>query len=152
MIEEQALVISSTSKQLLAAPSKIRVKVQRKSACDSCQLKTGCGQHTLTKLSENNCIEFDVSNTVDASQGDLVVLSIPEQGLLSASLMVYLLPILVMLVFSVSVRTIFSVNDGLVALSGLFGLCLGFLFTHLYGKKHAQDLRFHPQIIRKYEL
>jgi len=48
----------------------------------------------MTKLSGNQCIEFEVSNELGARKGDLVVISIPESGLLNASLMVYFFPLL----------------------------------------------------------
>jgi len=141
MIEEQALVLSELE-------GKVRVRVQRQSACDSCQLKSGCGQSTLTKLSSNMCIEFDVPNKMNAESGDMVLIAIPEQGLITASLMVYLFPLLCMLTAAIMAKNIFNGSDLYIAMCGLFALFIGFVCARFYGQKHSEDVRFLPEIVR----
>jgi len=142
MIEEQALVISE------AKHGYVNVKIHRQSACESCQLKSGCGQSALTKLSSNKCIEFSVLNTINAKPGDIVFLSISEQGLLSASLLMFMMPLLVMLGASVFAKSILVWHDGAVALTGLISLLLGFVFARYYARNNLDDERFKPEMVR----
>jgi sigma-E factor negative regulatory protein RseC len=142
MIEEQALVLST------AKHGYVNVKIHRQSACESCQLKSGCGQSALTKLSSNKCIEFSVLNTIHAKPGDVVFLAISEQGLLSASLLMFMMPLLVMLGVSVFAKSILAWPDGFVALSGLISLLLGFIYARYYAQNHLDDDRFKPEMVR----
>ena len=142
MIEEQALVLSE------AKHGYVNVKIHRQSACESCQLKSGCGQSALTKISSNKCIELSVLNTINAKPGDLVSLSISEQGLLSASLLMFMMPLLAMLGVSVFTRSMLAWSDGAVAISGLFSLLFGFAYARYYAQKHSDDERFRPEMVR----
>ena len=142
MIEEQALVLNETKHGY------VNVKIHRQSACESCQLKSGCGQSALTKVSSSKCIEFSVLNTKNAKRGDIVFLAISEQGLLSASLLMFLMPLLVMLVVSVFTKSLLAWPDGAVAISGLVSLLLGFAYARFYAQKNMDDERFKPEMVR----
>jgi sigma-E factor negative regulatory protein RseC len=142
MIEEQALVLSE------AKHGYVNVKIHRQSACESCQLKSGCGQSALTKMSSNKCIEFSVLNTINAKPGDIVFLSISEQGLLSASLLMFMMPLLAMLAMSVFTKSFLAWPDGAVAISGLVSLLLGFAYARFYAQNNMDDDRFKPEMVR----
>ncbi len=142
MIEEQALVLSE------AKHGYVNVKIQRQSACESCQLKSGCGQSALTKFASNKCIEFSVSNNINAKPGDIVSLAISEQGLLSASLLMFMMPLLLMLFVSIFTKSILGWPDEGVAVSGLISLLIGFGYARYFAKQHSDDERFKPEMIR----
>jgi len=160
MIEEQALVLSvrhensthNAQNSLKSTPnsntSMAKVRVQRQSACDSCQLKSGCGQSTMTKLSAKQCIDLEVRNTLGAGVDDRVLIAIPEEGLINASLIVYFLPLVLMVSFSIVTKIFISRQDLIIALCGLVGLFLGFLVARRYGKVHATDPKFLPEMKR----
>jgi sigma-E factor negative regulatory protein RseC len=142
MIEEQALVLNE------AKHGYVNVKIDRQSACEGCQLKSGCGQSALTKMSSTKCIEFSVLNTIKAKPGDIVFLSISEQGLLSASLLMFMMPLLVMLGVSVFTNSVLAWSDGMVAMSGLIALLFGFAYARYYAQNHLDDERFQPEMVR----
>jgi len=142
MIEEQALVLSESKHGY------VNVKIHRQSACEGCQLKSGCGQSALTKISSSKCIEFSVLNTINAKPGDIVFLSISEQGLLSASLLMFMMPLLIMLLVSVFAKSILAWSDGAVAVSGLISLLFGFVYARYYAQNHLDDDRFKPEMVR----
>lgn len=142
MIEEHALVIGETRRGY------VKVKIQRQSACESCKLKAGCGQSTLNKLSSNKCIEMDVQNHLHAKAGDTVSLAISEQGLLSASILVYMLPLILMLAASVFTQSILGWQDAATAVSGLGALALGFAYARYYARQHQDDERYKPEMVR----
>jgi len=145
MIEEPAIVLKQSDTGLLNKGS-VRVRVDRTSACESCHLKSGCGQSAMTKLSSNQCIELDVSSAHDVSPGDRVIIAIPEKGLLSASLVVYFVPLVFMLISAILSSAFFDTNDGLTVLFGGVGLVSGFFVARAYGVRHQDDTRFLPEI------
>lgn len=144
MIEERAFVLAFDDE----GQHRVKVSAERQNACDSCSLKAGCGQSAMTKLAGGKCIELTVANELKARPGDLVLLSIPEQGLLTASLLVYLLPLLLMVFFSVLAKVVFTSDDGITAIVGIMALLGGFGVVRLYANRYSHDRRFTPKIVR----
>lgn len=145
MIEERALVLfeNQDAKNL---QNNVRVKVQRTSACESCSLKSGCGQSTLTKMSGEHCLELDVANTLNAKPGDEVLIAIPESGLMSASIRVYFLPLLLMLVGAMVGDFIEPETEIWTSILGLAGLIVGFYWARLYSQGQADNVQFQPSM------
>lgn len=139
MIHERGLVLDKPA----STENKVWVRTQRQSACDSCNLKSGCGQSALSKLSGQQSIEFEVTNVLQAQVGDVVIMSIPEEGILQASLVMYLVPLLLMVVSAMLAGGI-GLSDPFVVMFGVVGLGLGFSFARHYSQKHKDDPRFSP--------
>ncbi len=148
MIEERAVVIDTTFDSSNFSKKIARVKVQRTSSCESCSLKSGCGQSTLTKLSSNQCLELDVENSLDVKSGDEVLIAIPESGLMSASLRVYLLPLILMVLGAVLGDVINSQNEIWTMVLALLGLIVGFSWARFSSQKQAFDENFLPKMTR----
>lgn len=144
MIEETAIVLDFEGED----HGLVKVSAERQNACDSCNLKAGCGQSAMTKLASGKCIELTVENDLQAKPGDLVLLSIPEQGLLAASLLVYLMPLLLMVGFSLFAKVYFASEDGVTAVVGIMALMIGFILARIYSDRHSHDQRFIPKIER----
>jgi len=142
MIEERALVLGLSEKD----SSRVHVRTQRQSACDSCQLKNGCGQRAMEKLGGNRSLDFEVARTLPVKPGDVVMVAIPEQGLLTAAAMMYLFPLLTMIGLAALVKSGLGWSDPAAALSGLLGLAVGFLGARRYSIRHDQDERFAPRM------
>jgi len=147
MIEEPAIVLPQNPIGV-SSSGEVRVRVDRTSACESCHLKSGCGQSAMTKLSSNQCIELDVLSVHDVRPGDRVMIAIPEKGLLTASLIVYFVPLIFMLFSAVLSKIFFDATDSLAVLFGAFGLVSGFFVARAYGLRHQDDERFSPEIIK----
>ena len=94
MIEEEATVVAVEGEYAL-------LQTQRQSACQSCSVKKGCGTSVLSKVVGQRSSQIKVSNTLNVSVGDHVVLGIKENALVQGSLLVYALPLVFMLVFAV---------------------------------------------------
>jgi len=146
MIEEQAVVLTD-NQQNNVTDATVKVRVERKSACQSCQLKSGCGQRAMAELSSNKSIELDIPNTLNVKPGDNISIAIPEEGLITAALVVYLIPLLSMLILAVLAKSFAGFNDAVVALFGVSGLLLGFIYAKHYGRKHEQDACFVPEMV-----
>lgn len=93
MIEETAVVIAIEGDQAL-------LQTQRRSACQSCSVKQGCGTSVLAKVVGARSSQISVDNSLQAKVGDEVLLGIQENALVRGSLLVYALPLLMMLVFA----------------------------------------------------
>lgn len=148
MIEERALVLETTFDEADFSHKMARVKVQRTNACESCSLKSGCGQSALTKISSNQCLELDVDNKLGAKPGDEVLIAIPESGLMSASLRVYLIPLILMVSGAVIGGLIDPVDESLTMILSVMGLITGFAWARFSSQKQAFDTSFLPKITR----
>lgn len=139
MIQERALVLEREAKD----PKQVWVRTQRQSACDSCKLKAGCGQSALSKLSGDKSMELEVTNSFNAQPGDVVILSIPEEGILAASAIMYLLPLIAMVALAMLASSLGG-NELAVVMGGAIGLVLGFSYARHYSHSHKDDPRFSP--------
>ena len=95
-------------------------------ACGSCNASGNCSTSFLVTLLQGKITNtVRVENTINAQVNDTVVLKIHPQGLLSASALLYLLPILSLFVFSILGHQLFgeivSIVMGLIGfIAGLF--------------------------------
>lgn len=121
MIEQKATVISRDAHQ-------VWVEAERQSTCGQCQARKGCGTGLLAKHVGQRFSRIAVSTNENLKVGQHVIVSIPEQALLSGAFMMYLLPLLLMFAAATVAR---MANSGelLEILAGLSGLVAGFYFV-----------------------
>ncbi|TNC83086.1 MAG: transcriptional regulator [Oleiphilus sp.] len=143
MAEERALVVDVCSD---ASKSLATVKTQRQSTCNACQLKSTCGQSLISKIMSGQGIELDVPNTLNAKRGDVVILSIPERGLLKASMMMFLMPLVLMMFVAALCKLFFDWPEPAIALVGLLGLGAGFLLAKMMAASMQDDPAFQPKM------
>jgi len=117
MIEETALVIGVGEQQLL-------LQTQRKSACHSCSVQSGCGTSTLAKVVGKRSSQFLVDKTLDVQVGDKVIVAVDENALVQGSLLIYLFPLIFMLMSGILAELVF-INE-LVTILSVVG---GFIFS-----------------------
>ena len=91
MIEENALVVAIEG-------DKVLLQTQRRSACQSCSVKQGCGTSVLAKVVGKRSSQILVNNTLNAKLGDQVRIGINDNALVKGSLLVYALPLIFLLV------------------------------------------------------
>ena len=122
------------------------VETIQKSACEACVAEKGCGQKFLSKLAGKTTSIRVLRNKLSSesfSVGQSVTIGIPEDVIVMASLLVYLLPI----VGAVCGALVFDVTD-LQSIGGaLAGLLLGGMAVNLHSVKKRNDLRFNPVLI-----
>ncbi len=134
MIEEQGTVVSVSG-------DSVWVETLRKTSCSGCKLKSGCGQHLAEKyqLKKNNAyIKAECGLAV--SEGDQVVVGIPEGALLRASALVYLLP-LIFLMGTLWFSVFAQLSDVITMLVAGGGLLLGFLAVRLLSDRRSDLCR-----------
>ncbi|VAW51461.1 hypothetical protein MNBD_GAMMA06-908 [hydrothermal vent metagenome] len=146
MIEKKAQVIEIKGSQLV-------LQAQTQSACGSCSASKGCGTSVLAKVIGRKFTQFQVENNVDAKIGDIVVVGISEDALLNGSLVMYIIPILGMMFFSVSANyflaPVLYFLDLIIAVSGIMGLIFGSLIAREYFQHQSSRQRFTPVVLRK---
>lgn len=121
MIEQKAIVVSQEAQQ-------VWVEAERQSTCGQCQARKGCGTGLLAKHVGQRFSRIAVKTDENLKVGQQVIVSIPEQALLSGAFMMYLLPLLLMFATATLAR---MANSGelLEILAGLSGLVAGFYFV-----------------------
>lgn len=132
-------MITETGQVVAESGSKVWVMTIRQSACQSCSARHGCGQKALATMSQGKANQILVDNTLGARVGDQVTLAIGESALLGASLLVYALPLL-MLVLGAMLGHWVSGHGDLPALAGaLAGLAAGFVLVRYLMTRSAGD-------------
>lgn|GEM_PF-7121389 len=81
--------------------------------------------------------------------GDTVVLGLRDDALVSASLLIYLLPLGLMLLASLSAHLLLDAADGLVAVAGICGLLAGFGWVARRSGQPGWADRYRPVVLRR---
>ena len=149
MIEQDVIVIAVEEKRLL-------VEAERRSSCQSCAVKSGCGTSVLAKWFDRKHLRFYVDQPVDSASvnpvvGDHVLVGLQESALTQGALTVYLLPLLAMIAAALLVdswlSTSFYWRDLIIAASAFSGLVLALLAGRIYlHLAHCQQ-RFNPVLL-----
>lgn len=139
MITETGTVIALKGEQAW-------VQTIRQSACENCSARSGCGQRVLASASGGRANQVLVHNTVSAQVGDDVTLGIDEQALLSASLMVYALPLLLMVLASIAGHRLSGGMDAGAIAGAVTGLAAGFWIGRRL--QTGRGDRYQPHLLR----
>lgn len=125
------------------------VQTIRQSACQSCSVRSGCGQRVLAAASGGRANQVQVLNTLNANVGDNVTLGIAEQALLQASLLVYALPLLLMVAASMIASLLVPGSDGVAIVAAGLGLGTGFVVARLLQRRMPGDYQPHLMKVNK---
>ncbi len=123
------------------------VETLRQSACDTCSAKAGCGHSALAKLGQKTN-HLQASCPFNVEVGERVVVGVPEDIMLKSSVMAYLMPLLMMLVFALVVDH-YASREAYTALAAVLGLALGFVFLRWHFSRHQHDQRYQPVVLRR---
>jgi len=141
MIEETAVVIEVDKQRLL-------LETQRKSACQSCSVKSGCGTSSLAKVVGKRSSQFSVEKTLDVKVGDAVIIAIDENALVQGSLLIYFLPLIFMLVTGLIAEYLF-VNELITILTVVSGFISALIFVRYVLSRSALKKSIQPHLIRR---
>lgn len=136
MAVERAIVLQVQSDQAL-------IQTQRRSACQSCQLENSCGQGLISKMSSERSMQLWLNNALNAQVGQTVTISIPDEGLLKASILMFVIPLLLMLVGAGAGMQLFG-GDLAAIMGGCLGLISGFYVARIKSAAMHDDSRFKP--------
>jgi sigma-E factor negative regulatory protein RseC len=124
----------------------VKVETTQTEACSGCSAKGACS--TMGGMKKR---EIVLKNNLGAKEGDHVVIAVPRSGVMSAGIMVYLIPVLVMIAAAALGNAMgpqvgLSAQDGSV-ICGLAGLALSWLLLYFIskaiGKQKALQIKLH---------
>lgn len=140
-------MIEETGKVVAVEEDAVWVETIRQSSCQSCSAKSSCGHSALSKLGRST-VHLRAGTRQQYAVGDEVVIGVPESVVVTSSVLAYLMPLVVALLFALPVDA-WTGSDGLTALAGLVGLAAGFIALRLHFKRNQHDERYQPQVLRR---
>ncbi len=129
MIEERGQVLA-------VAGDRVRVAVERHSACGSCKARAACGQGMMQALRRERCHEVEARCSLPVQVGDLVVVGVAEELAVRSALLVYVLPLLALLAGALLADAL-GLNEGWSILAALGGFALAVAGLYLYNRRLA---------------
>lgn len=127
----------------------IWVQTQSKTGCSSCQVNTACGNGIVSKAFSHKVFITPLKNKINANIDDEVEVGIPDNLVVRASFVVYLVPLISMLLALLVCQAWFTNPSELSSiLAAVLGLSVGFLITHRYSKSANQKGQMEPVLLR----
>ena len=131
--------------------NRVELELQRGSACGDCELSQGCGTGALGRLLGRRSRPLILETDRDCGPGDEVVLALPESALVRASLLLYGLPLLGLVLGGWLAMLLVLPEWLVVAIAGA-GLFAGFKIASLGTRKleqqgqapYIRDIRVNP--------
>jgi len=135
----------------------IWVNTSRQTSCASCVASQGCGVSMLDKYFDKRGAQAPVQlgayKSEDFRLGDNIIIGLPQRSLITSSLLVYFLPLVFMIVFSlfgqlVVAPVVGSFNEeSLSIIFAFIGLVSGFFFVNFISKKIINNIDFKAKLI-----
>lgn len=125
------------------------VQTQSKTGCSSCKVSTTCGSGIVNKAFSHKVFVTPLKNTLSAQINDEVEVGIPEDLVLKASVVVYLLPLLC-LILALALSSLFLPNLSELGsiVSAALGLCAGFLGVRWFARHQSQKQQLEPVLLK----
>lgn len=140
-------MIEETGRVVAVEDGAVWVETIRQSACDDCSAKSGCGHSALSKLGRK-AVHLRAQTRQAFEVGEEVVIGVPEQVVVTSSLLAYIMPLVIALAFAIPVDAKTG-SDAYTALAVLAGLALGFIALRIHFKRNQHDERYQPQVLRR---
>ena len=147
MVEEQGVIVSLDGQMANVAPL-------TQAGCQSCSSSGVCGTSLLKPLFGNKQRMLAAENTINAKPGDQVVIGLNRTALVVASLMVYLLPLILLVAGAITgaaiARTVSIEDTEIVSiLSGVGAASLAFIAVSRVIKSAYFSAFFEPVILNR---
>jgi sigma-E factor negative regulatory protein RseC len=124
---------------------RVEFELQRGSACANCELSQGCGTGALGRLLGRRSRALFLETEQELAPGDEVTLALSESGLVRASLTLYGLPLLGMVMAGLLAESA-SAAEWLVAVAASAGFYAGYrIAAHMTGR--LEDGQSTPYIV-----
>ncbi len=139
MLEQDATVIESKE-------GHIWVEAISRSSCSQCSA-TSCSTSVISKVFGFRRNLLKMENSLQAKAGDQVIIGIPDNVLVKASVWAYLVPVISMVLFTF-MAVVQGYGDGLQVLFALTGLATGFILVGRLTRSDYQGKAFDPLLLR----
>lgn len=135
MVEEIATVVSCDDNGVWLTTTPV-------ASCNACNVSDDCGTGIVAKTLTPKTLHFFVPSTLKLLPGEQVKIGLPEHKLVTAALVVYMLPLLLMLLPAL-LASAAGVSEGGLMLIALCGAALGFVVARRYGQLQEQHSPIH---------
>lgn len=121
MIREVAIIKTVEQDTLL-------VTTELKSGCSGCAQQSNCGAGIISKAFSDRRAEFRVAKPAGMNfvAGEQIELLLPEQMLTRASLLIYGVPLMALLITALVAQLLFGISEGSAILLSLTGFAASF--------------------------
>tara|TARA_R110000850_G_scaffold87866_2_gene188728 strand:+ start:20506 stop:20979 length:474 start_codon:yes stop_codon:yes gene_type:complete len=141
VIEERGRVVG-------IEPGAAWVETIRRSTCGSCQARAGCGQALLERLGARSRRGFiRVIFDQPVAVGDEVIIGLPEDAVLKASALMYVLPLAMLFLFAF-LTNLAGLAEPWIILAAVAGLACGFALTGWHTHRTRANPQYQAQILR----
>lgn len=137
--------MEETGTVVAAREDTLWVEIQARSSCSLCS-SSSCTTSLVAQLFNMKRNQVALENTLGATVGEQVVIGIPDELLVRASVLAYLLPLVVMITAALLGGTL-GAGDGIQSLLALAGLAIGLFLVHRATQSKALQQRFKPQLL-----
>ncbi|MCO4836545.1 MAG: SoxR reducing system RseC family protein [Oceanospirillaceae bacterium] len=124
----------------------------RLSTCKSCSMKSGCGQRLMNQATDckRSRIQLPIPDEMPLSVGDEVILGIPQNAFIKASLLTFAMPLVTMLGFALMAGWL-RLSEPATVIVAVFGLGFGLLLLRWYSQSDAvtNSNQWQPVILRQ---
>lgn len=140
------------------------IVTKSKLACESCHLSEACGNGLIEKYFSGKVFISEIANSLNAKEGDQVLIELPKSSITRASLLSYFAPILIMFLFILLEKILLDIpylsqrleailtvelNQELITIVfSLVGLIFGFLITNYYNRKCIDLEQYQVNMVR----
>ncbi|MFV0477273.1 MAG: SoxR reducing system RseC family protein [Parahaliea sp.] len=143
-------MLIESGKIVALADQVLWVETLRRSACGSCAVQSACGHGLLNRMGSARRHRVRVlAADIDIDQyqvGDTVEIAISETVFVQASLVVYLLPLLLMLVATLITEAFWPTVETAALIGAGSGLLAGLLLVRLHAFRYRHDTRLQPKL------
>ncbi len=141
-------IVTETAEVVAVEDGHAWVETERKAVCDACSVQKGCGSGIISRMFRKRA-RMRLPNAIGARVGERVVIGIEDGALVRASLAVYLMPLVWMLLGGIAGQLIgealgWGQVEAASALFGMLGLFAGFLWLRRYARGSAHQ----PNLLR----
>jgi len=140
MVEEQAIVTGLDGDLAM-------IQMRRHSACNHCELNSGCGTGAIGRLLGHRSRPLTIRNKLNLKPGDRVLLGMPDRAFLRASLLIYGLPLAGLIGAGLVAQWAFSESELYVFIFSAAGFIAGLSSSSIIAKIHFSQ-QFNPKILQ----
>lgn len=140
MIEENGTVLSIED-------GIAEIETIRTSSCTTCRARHGCGHHAIAKVSSSNRMLMKAIAPDSLKVGNSVVVGIPEDTLLQASVWMYAVPLLG-LVAGASLPSLFTEQTVISVVGAISGLLGGLWAAKWKAARETTNPNFYPRVLK----
>ncbi len=123
------------------------VEMQRQSTCSHCELSNGCGTGAVGRLLGHRRKPVMIKNEHHLRPGDSIILGLPEGAFLKASLLIYGLPLLGLIVGGMLALWITGESELFAFVFAAAGFVTGLQISALLARRQYSN-QFSPRVLQ----